>query len=102
MHPTHNNTRELGNGEQLRPTDYIWLEGELDGDPDEFLALGQEWEGHILDGSEDYAFVRIVQESAFEGLCREYGIDTDEGAAILKILLTTAKDINHLLKRKQL
>jgi hypothetical protein len=47
-------------------------------------------------------FVRIVQESAFEGLCREYGIDTDEGAAILKILLTTAKDINHLLKRKQL
>jgi hypothetical protein len=34
------NTSELGNGEQLRPTDYIWMEGENDDDPDEFLALG--------------------------------------------------------------
>jgi hypothetical protein len=87
MHPTHNNTRELGNGEQLRPTDYIWLEGEnLTMTQMNFWHLGHEWDGHILDGSEDYAFVRIVREDAFESLCREYGIDTDEGAAILKIL----------------
>jgi hypothetical protein len=102
MHPTHNNTRELGNGEQLRPTDYIWLEGENDDEPDEFIPLGHEWDGHILDGSEDYAFVRIVQESALESLCREYGIDTPLGIAILKIELTATKDINHLIKRSQL
>lgn len=102
MHPTHNNTRELGNGEQLRPTDYIWLEGATDDEPDEFIPLGHEWDGHILDGSEDYAFVRIVQESALESLCREYGIDTPLGIAILKIELTATKDINHLIKRSQL
>jgi hypothetical protein len=102
MHPTEHNTRDLGVGEQLRATDFIWMESYDDGFPAEFIPVGAEFTNHILDGTEDYVFCRIIQQSPLEAICEEYGIDTDEGVAILKILLTTAKDINHLLKRKQL
>jgi hypothetical protein len=102
MYPTEHNTRDLGVGETIRATDYIWMESYDDGFPDEFIPVGAEFTDHILDGTEDYVFSRIIQQSAFDGICEEYGIDTDAGAAILKIFLTTAKDINHLLKRKQL
>jgi hypothetical protein len=100
MQPTIENTRDLGVGEQIRATDFIWME-QSDEFSAEFIPVGPEFADQILDGSEDYTFCRIVQPSPLEAICEEYGIDTDEGAAILKILLTTAKDINHLLKRNQ-
>jgi hypothetical protein len=108
-YPTAENTRELGNGEQLHPDDYIWAQAPclLDtpsddeySTEDEFLPLGPEWDGHILDGSEDYAFVRLIQQPALEGICEQYGIDTELGVCILKILIVASADINHVIKRK--
>ena len=104
-YPTAENTRELGNGEQLRDSDYIWVsvdlaEGDEGDTQDEFLPLGPEWDGHLLLGGEDYTFVRLIQPSALEGICDQYGIDTELGVCILKILIVAAADINHTIKRK--
>ena len=79
MQPNQENTRELGVGESLRVTDFVFMD---DDDQrrfiSEYIPVTKELDGYILDGSEDYTYVRIKNHgylSPLEALMDEYQID---------------------------
>jgi hypothetical protein len=49
MNITMENTRWLGVGDQVRATDYIAI---ADDSQYDFIAVGGEYDGHVLDGTE--------------------------------------------------
>lgn len=86
MKPTLSNTRELGVGESLLASDFLFIEGETEEEND-FIPVGREYEGHIIDGTEELCFRRLIAESPIEQICREYCIQTDMGREALYIAL---------------
>ena len=86
MKPTPSNTRELGVGDSLLTSDFIWIEGEA-GEDSDFIPVGREHAGIVLDGSEDFEFRRFIVESPIDAICKEYAIDTDMGREALYIAL---------------
>ena len=83
MNITLENTRHLGVGDTVRATDFIALQD--DESQYDFIAVGPEFDGHILDGTEDYEFRRLNVQDPVDLLCIEYDIQTDMGRAALVI-----------------
>jgi hypothetical protein len=84
MNPTSENTRLLGVGETLRYNDYILID-------EDFIPVGREHTGHIVNGDEDFDFVRITTIDPFNALADAYGIKTDIGRDALRIAMITSK-----------
>ena len=85
MNITIENTRWLGTGDTIRSTDYIAMqddEGQYD-----FIPVSLEYDGMIIDGTEDYEFRRLNVQDPIELLCLEHDIQTEMGRAALCIAL---------------
>lgn len=95
MNITMENTRWLGIGDQVRATDYIAIAD--DESQYDFIAVGGEYDGHILDGTEEYEFRRLNVQDPVDLLCIEYDIQTDMGRAALVISIENVA----VLDRKQ-
>ena len=78
MNPTSENTRLLGVGETLHANDYILID-------EDFIPVGREHTGHIVNGDEDFDFVRITTIDPLEALADAYGIETEMGREALRI-----------------
>jgi hypothetical protein len=85
MNITLENTRWLGTGDTIRSTDYIAMQD--DENQYDFIAVGGEYDGHILDGTEEYEFRRLNVQDPVDLLCIEYDIQTEMGRAALVIAL---------------
>ncbi len=96
MKPNLFNTRELGVGDSLLRSDFIFIEDDddpIEGDAD-FIPVGREHDGHIIDGTEELTFRRFTVESPIDAICKEYAIDTDMGREALYIALENVALLN--------
>ena len=85
MNVNMDNTRWLGIGDTIRATDFIALQD--DESQYDFITVGGEYDGHILDGTEEYEFRRLNVQDPVDLLCIEYDIQTEMGRAALVIAL---------------
>jgi hypothetical protein len=62
-----NNTRLLGIGETVLPTDFCFIDGD-------FMIVDCPEVGHIIDGDEMYDYRRGLQGCPYEAMCAELGL----------------------------
>jgi len=62
-----NNTRLLGIGETVLPTDFCFIDGD-------FMIVDCPEVGHIIDGDEMYEYRRSLQGCPYEAMCAELGL----------------------------
>ena len=80
MKISYENTRALGIGEKVLPTDFCYIESEdYDGNKSEaYLAYVDEPEvGHIINGEEFYEYRRSLQGDPYEAIFASLGLQTD-------------------------
>jgi len=65
------NTRLLGIGETVLPTDYCHIDGD-------FMLVDHPEVGHIVDGDEFYEYRRSLQGCPYEAMCAELGLTTQQ------------------------
>ena len=95
MNITIENTRWLGTGDTIRSTDYIAMqddEGHYD-----FIPVSLEYDGMIIDGTEDYEFRRLNVQDPIDLICIENDIVTMMGRAALVVAIENVV----VLDRKQ-
>ena len=95
MNVNMDNTRWLGVGDQVRATDYIAIAD--DESQYDFIAVGGEYDGHILDGTEEYEFRRLNVQDPVDLICIENDIVTDMCRAALVVAIENVV----VLDRKQ-
>jgi hypothetical protein len=66
-----NNTRLLGIGETVLPTDFCFIDGD-------FMIVDCPEVGHIIDGDEMYEYRRSLQGCPYEAMCAELGLITQQ------------------------
>lgn len=96
MTPTFDNTRPLGNGDCIQPSDFVVIPQTIHG-PAELLPVEAPEVGRILDGSEFHEYRRLTAEDPIDTICREKGIVTAMGREALLLALENVA----LLDRKQ-
>jgi len=67
MHINIENTRLLGIGETVLPTDFCFIDGD-------FMIVDCPEVGHIIDGDEMYDYRRGLQGCPYEAMCAELGL----------------------------
>lgn len=92
MNVTIENTRWLGTGDTIRSTDYIAMQD--DENQYDFICVGGEYNGHILDGTEEYEFRRLIVESPIDLIAVEYDIQTEMGREALLIALSNISTLD--------
>jgi hypothetical protein len=95
MNITIDNTRHLGVGDTIFATDYIAMQD--DENQYDFIAVGGEYDGHILDGTEEYEFRRLNVQDPIDLICIENDIVTMMGRAALVVAIENVV----VLDRKQ-
>ena len=95
MNVTLENTRWLGVGDTIRATDFIALQD--DENQYDFIPVGLEFDGQIIDGTEDYEFRRLNVQDPIDSICIEHDIVTEMGRAALVVAIENIK----ILDRKQ-
>ena len=65
------NTRMLGIGETVLPTDFCFIDGD-------FMIVDCPEVGHIIDGDEMYDYRRGLQGCPYEAMCAELGLITQQ------------------------
>ena len=65
------NTRLLGIGETVLPTDFCFIDGD-------FMIVDCPEVGHIIDGDEMYDYRRGLQGCPYEAMCAELGLITQQ------------------------
>lgn len=85
MNVNMDNTRWLGVGDTVRATDFIALQD--DESQYDFICVGGEYDGHILDGTEEYEFRRLNVQDPIDLIAIEYDIQTAMGRAALVIAI---------------
>jgi hypothetical protein len=71
MHINIENTRLLGIGETVLPTDYCHIDGDI-------MLVDHPEVGHIVDGDEFYEYRRGLQGCPYEAMCAELGLITQQ------------------------
>jgi hypothetical protein len=71
MHINIENTRLLGIGETVLPTDFCFIDGD-------FMIVDCPEVGHIIDGDEMYDYRRGLQGCPYEAMCAELGLITQQ------------------------
>ena len=86
MNVNYENTRALGVGEKVLPTDFCYIESSP-GDRAPYLAYVDEPEvGHIVNGEEFYEYRRSLQGDPYEAMFAELGLQTDMAKEAFKII----------------
>ena len=85
MNVNMENTRWLGIGDTIRATDFIAIQD--DENQYDFICVGSEYNGHILDGTEDYEFRRLNVQDPVDLICIEHDIVTEMGRAALVVAI---------------
>jgi len=65
------NTRMLGIGETVLPTDFCFIDGD-------FMIVDPPEVGHIVDGDDFYEYRRNLQGCPYEAMCAELGLITQQ------------------------
>jgi len=77
MNISYENTRALGIGEKVLPTDFCYIESDCN-DKAPYLSYVDEPEvGHIVTGEEFYEYRRSLQGDPYEAMFAELGLVTD-------------------------
>jgi len=86
MNISYQNTRALGIGEKVLPTDFCYIESTA-GDRAPYLSYVDEPEvGHIINGEEYYEYRRSLQGDPYEAMHAELGLVTDVAKEAFKIV----------------
>lgn len=82
MNISYENTRALGIGEKVLPTDFCYIE---DGISCELSHVDEPEVGHIVNGEEFYEYRRSLQGDPYEAIFAELGLVTDAAKEALRI-----------------
>ena len=97
MNISYENTRALGIGEKVLPTDFCYIESE-DESQEPYLSYVDEPEvGHIVNGEEFYEYRRSLQGDPYEAMFAELGIQTEAAKQAFRICCENMK----LMDKKQ-
>ena len=82
------NTRLLGIGETVLPTDFCYIDHE-------FSLVDQPEVGHIIDGEEMYDYRRGLQNCPWEAMCAELGLITQQQKNSFRRICEELKNLKH-------
>ena len=82
------NTRLLGIGETVLPTDYCHIDGD-------FMLVDHPEVGHIVDGEEFYEYRRSLQGCPYEAMCAELGLITQQQKNSFRRICEELKNLKH-------
>ena len=82
------NTRLLGIGETVLPTDYCHIDGD-------FMLVDHPEVGHIVDGDEFYEYRRSLQGCPYEAMCAELGLITQQQKNSFRRICEELKNLKH-------
>jgi hypothetical protein len=82
------NTRLLGIGETVLPTDYCHIDGD-------FMLVDHPEVGHIVDGDEFYEYRRGLQGCPYEAMCAELGLITQQQKNSFRRICEEIKNLKH-------
>ena len=83
-----NNTRLLGIGETVLPTDFCFIDGD-------FMIVDCPEVGHIIDGDEMYDYRRGLQGCPYEAMCAELGLITQQQKNSFRRICEELKNLKH-------
>ena len=82
------NTRLLGIGETVLPTDYCHIDGD-------FMLVDHPEVGHIVVGDEMYEYRRGLQGCPYEAMCAELGLITQQQKNSFRRICEELKNLKH-------
>ena len=83
-----NNTRLLGIGETVLPTDFCFIDGD-------FMIVDCPEVGHIIDGDEMYDYRRGLQGCPYEAMCAELGLTTQQAKNSFRRICEEIKNLKN-------
>lgn len=83
-----NNTRLLGIGETVLPTDFCFIDGD-------FMLVDHPEVGHIVDGDEMYEYRRGLQGCPYEAMCAELGLNTQQAKNSFRRICEEIKNLKN-------
>jgi hypothetical protein len=91
MTPHIHNTRALGNGDTILPTDFVIIPATEADDIPDFMPVDEPEVGRILDGSEFHEYRRYTQVDPFDQICNENGITQDISRKVFSEFISCLK-----------
>ena len=88
MHINIENTRLLGIGETVLPTDYCYIDGDI-------MLVDPPEVGRIIDGDESYDYRRGLQGCPWEAIYAELGITSQQAKNAFKRICVELKNLKH-------
>jgi len=88
MHINIENTRLLGIGETVLPTDYCHID-------EDFMLVDHPEVGHIVDGDEFYEYRRSLQGCPYEAMCAELGLTSQQAKNSFRRICEELKNLKH-------
>ena len=88
MHINIDNTRLLGIGETVLPTDYCFIDGD-------FMLVDHPEVDHIVDGDEFYEYRRSLQGCPYEAMCAELGLTSQQAKNSFRRICEELKNLKH-------
>lgn len=82
------NTRLLGIGETVLPTDFCFIDGD-------FMIVDCPEVGHIIDGDEMYDYRRGLQGCPYEAMCAELGLTTQQAKNSFRRICEEIKNLKN-------
>ena len=82
------NTRLLGIGETVLPTDFCFIDGD-------FMIVDCPEVGHIIDGDEMYDYRRGLQGCPYESMCAELGLITQQAKNSFRRICEELKNLKN-------
>jgi hypothetical protein len=82
------NTRLLGIGETVLPTDFCFIDGD-------FMIVDCPEVGHIIDGDEMYDYRRGLQGCPYEAMCAELGLTTQQAKNSFRRICEELKNLKN-------
>lgn len=91
MTPHPHNTRALGNGDTIQPTDFVIIPATSPDEEPEFLPVEEPEVGRILDGSEFHEYRRFTVEDPIQTILNENGITEEISRKVFTEFITCLK-----------
>jgi len=86
MNVNYENTRALGIGEKVLPTDFCYIESDCNDKAPYLLYVDEPEVGHIVNGEEFYEYRRSLQGDPYEAMFAELGLQTDMAKEAFRIV----------------
>jgi hypothetical protein len=85
MNVNYENTRALGIGEKVLPTDFCYIESDHPDHPPYLSCVDEPEVGHIVTGEEFYEYRRSLQGDPYEAMFAELSLVTDAAKQAFRI-----------------